>query len=235
MKNSRVANFSSSQMYRLMSEGRAKDSIGKPFFTYVDEVKMEERLGRALQKESGGRPTSYGTFMEWYLFQYRGGDDFLKYTYQPDLRYTHEELSRWTGCPDMKTKDTVNDIKCPYSIKEYANKADILISGDLDKLKHEYPENYWQLGSNSILTGLPNTELTIFCPYESEWKNIREAMAAYTGDQNKIAWMNWADISELPYLIEGNYYEDKYSMSWEFPENDKQALYDRVKYAISLL
>jgi hypothetical protein len=34
---SRVGNFTSSQVYRLCTFGRAKDSIGAPFYTYIQE------------------------------------------------------------------------------------------------------------------------------------------------------------------------------------------------------
>ncbi len=143
----RTANFSSSQIYKLMASGKAKGSIGAPFYTYVKEKIYEKRLGRPIQKEQGGKAPSWGTFVESRVFELLP----LDYTYQSEKRYTHPELA-WSGAPDMLTTDKVVDIKCPYSILEYCKKADIMILSDVEALKSEYPENYYQLVSNSILT-----------------------------------------------------------------------------------
>ena len=114
----RKGTFSSSQVYRLMANGRAKDSIGAPFHSYVEEVIMEVELQRPLQKEQNGKPTSWGTFVESRVFDLLP----LDYIYQSEQRYQHETLTQWTGAPDMLTKTKVCDIKCPYSIKEYVRK-----------------------------------------------------------------------------------------------------------------
>jgi len=39
------------------------------------------------------------------------------------------------------------------------------------------------------------------------------------GDQNKISWLNWVEDDELPYLIDGNHYQN--ICSFEFEVLDK--------------
>ena len=226
----RYGNFTSSSIWMLMTNGRAKGEIGKPAQTYIKHKNREILLGRNLQKERTARPTSWGNLVEprvHYLLD-------TSYILQSDLRYTHEELTRWTGAPDMLTDTKVCDIKCPYSIDVFCDKADIIIANDLEALKKDFPENYWQLVSNGILTGKNIAELIIYCPYLKELVDIKTELANYEGDQNDVAWINWAKDEELPYLIEGNYYKNLYKFEFEIPEEDKQALYDRVKLACSL-
>jgi len=52
---------------------------------------------------------------------------------------------------------------------------------------------------------------------------------------NDVAWINWAEDEELPYLIEWNYYKNLYKMSWEVSAEDKVLLTERVKKAIEFL
>lgn len=225
----RVGNFTSSRIYFLMTNGKNKGELGKPALTYIEDKNYELKLGRNLQKERSARPTSWGKLVEPRVH-------FIldtSYILQSDVRYTHSELSRWTGAPDMLTETKVCDIKAPFSLKVYCRKADIMMANDVEALKKEFPDNYWQLVSNGILTDRKVAELIIYCPYVRELIDIKESLNDYDGNPNDVAWINWAEDGELPYLIEGKYYKNLYKMEFEIPEEDKQALYDRVKLAIS--
>jgi hypothetical protein len=227
----RTGAFTSSSIYLLMTNNKAKDGFGVPAITYIKGKQRELLLGRNLQKERSSRPTSYGKLVESRVFNLLG----TEYTLRSDERDIHPEIERWTGAADMVTTDKVCDIKCPFSLNVYCDKADIMIANDIEGLKKKFPENYWQLVSNSILTGKPIAELIIYCPYLEELAQILTEVKDYDGDQNEIAWINWANDDELPYLIKGNYYQNLYKMEWEVSEEDKQALYERVKKATELL
>lgn len=213
-----------------MANGKPKDSIGQPFYTYVQEKVWESRSGRPISKEQNSRPTSWGTLVEQRVFDILPID----YIYQSSTRYVHDELP-WSGAPDMLTETNVVDIKCPYSILEFFKKADIILSGDIEKLKKDYPDNFYQLVSNSILTGKKVAELVIYCPYKSELNEIREMAANYNGDQNKVRFLDYTTDDELPYVIDGRYYKNLYQISWEVSEQDKMELYERVKLATEKL
>ena len=227
----RVGNYSSSAIFKLMTNNQAKNGFGVPALTYINEKRLEIRLGRSLQKERSSRPTSWGKFIEKRVYNYLD----LSYKLQSSTYYTHESIPNWVGSPDMITDNKVCDIKCPFSLGVYCEKADIMIANDIEGLKKKFPENYWQLVSNSILTGKPIAELIIYCPYLEELAQILTEVKDYDGDQNEIAWINWANDDELPYLIKGNYYQNLYKMEFVIPEEDKQALYERVKKATELL
>jgi hypothetical protein len=114
-----------------------------------------------------------------------------------------------------------------------------MMSGDVEGLKREFPENYWQLVSNSILTGKQFAELIIYCPYLTELIEIKTDLETgeltYDGNINDVAWINWCEDEELPFLVEGKYYKNLYSLKWEVSQEDKEALTSRVKKAIELI
>ena len=227
----RSGNFTSSSIYLLMTNNKSKDGFGVPAMTYIKAKQREKLLGRNLQKERSSRPTSYGKLVESRVFNLLP----TEYTLQSDHRDIHPEFERWTGAADMVTTDKVCDIKCPFSLSVYCDKADIIIKNDVEALKKDFPENYWQLVSNSILTGKPIAELIIYCPYIRELLEIKETLNEYQGNMNDVAWINWAEDQELPYLIEGNYYKNLYKMEWEVSAEDKALLTERVKKAIEFL
>jgi hypothetical protein len=106
------------------------------------------------------------------------------------------------------------------------------LSGDVFELKSSYPEYYWQLVSNAILTGKEEAELMIFCPYQDELNEIR--LLAKESD-DKFKYIVFADDNELPYLIRGGYYKNVARMRWNVNEEDKAFLTQRIRIAIDKL
>ena len=249
----RTGQFTSSSIHLLMSYGKREmteielaeykkvnpkskaklisDGFGQAALTYIKGKQREKLLGRNLQKERGSRPTSWGKLIEPRVFNLLP----TEYTLCSDERDVHPKYKEWSGAKDMTTETKVCDIKCPYSLDVYCDKADIMIKNDVEALKKDFPENYWQLVSNSILTGKPIAELIIYCPYIRELLEIKETLNEYEGNMNDVAWINWAEDEELPYLIEGNYYKNLYKMEWEVSAEDKELLTERVKKAIEFL
>lgn len=228
MKNGREGNFSSSQVWKLMKNGKAKGSFGAPFYTYIAEKKMERRLGRAINSETTAKSTSWGNFIEGIAFNKLG----LEYKLESKVRYKHDDYPL-TGAPDLITENVVGDIKCPWTMKSFCELVDSFESLEAFK-KHAEPY-YWQLVSNSILTGLNKAEIIAYVPYKEDLDEIREAANNFDGDQNKVAFINWATDDELPYLIKGKYYKDVNIFQFTVPEEDKHNLIERVKAATELL
>lgn len=226
---SRVGNFTSSQVYRLCTFGRAKDSIGTPFYTYVTEKIREHRTGRPITKETNAKSTNWGNFMEKWVFEQKMG---LKYSLVSKKRYKHESLL-FSGMPDIITDDTVGDIKNPFTISSFCDTVDSF--ENIETFKKEKPEYYWQLIANSILTGLPKCLLLVHIPYKDELIKIREAAENYDGNQNHIAFLNWAEDNELPYIERGKYYQDINEFTFEPPQEDKDFLIERLTLATDLL
>lgn len=232
LSNIRVGRFTSSSIHFLMKKGRG----GAPSVatqSYIEEKIMERKLGRTLNADLSSRPTVWGHALEKRLNTLL---NMFEYNYCSDETVQHPEISSWVGTPDFVTSDRVVDAKCPYTLKSFCQLADIAIAGDVEKLKEDKPEYYWQLVSNSILTNRKNAELIVYCPYKSELQDIRDTTDSLEeGEQNKLAWIYFSEDEDLPYLVEGNYYKNMYKFVFEVPEIDKDALTSAVVEASKLL
>lgn len=237
----RYGNFSSSEIWKLMTNDRSADkNPGKPAQTYLTEKVYEARLGRPLATDSDSNATIWGKFMEGYVH-----DEKLPLDYKlcSRERLFHPTIVRWTGMPDLIKGDTVVDIKCPQ-LKSFCELADIAqetvyVDGISDGciLKAEYPEYYWQLISNAILTGCDKAELIVFCPYQSELDAIRQrAFAAEALEWgNKLYFIQYGEDGELPYIKDGGYYNNLNIINFAVSEEDKAALTARVEWAVNEL
>ena len=236
---SRVGNFSSSEIYNLMSKGRGAWSVentGKPFDTYIRNKIWEARLGRGLYQRQNSRITTWGLFVEKMVFDKLS----LNYELVSKTRYTHPNIERWTGMPDAITRDkkTVSDIKCPWTLTSFCEMIDAMAEG-WERLKEVKPEYYWQLVSSSILTGANEAELIVYVPYKEDLEDIKEAANTHSWDgslsENDVAFINFASDSELPYLKKSGVYQDLNSLKFTVPEEDKHLLTERVKMAVKIL
>jgi hypothetical protein len=238
----RIGNITSSGIYALTTEGKVKGTPGKPFVSYIEECNMERKLGRSLEGESDARPLVWGKTLEEYAFGVLG----LEYKLCSQETLAHPDISYWFGSPDGLKFDegtTVIDIKCPITLKSFCQLVDPLYDGlsgmeamNFIRAEHKDGEKYyWQLVSNSIITGAKFAELIVFVPYKSELNAIRELVKNYDGDQQPLQWIYYAEDNKLPHLIDGGYYENINILRFEVPEYDKDRLTERVKLAGEML
>lgn len=233
---SRVGNFSSSEIWKLMSNGKKAGELGKPALTYIKEKSYEIRLGRALTNEVSAKPTNWGTLMELYAFQMLLG---IKYRLEHKTRFEAKGFNHWNGCPDLISDDSVGDIKSPYTLKSAIELIDSFHS--LEMFKAHSPEYYWQLVSNAVLTEKSKAELIVFVPYKQEiqrikdWMNTTDAFVQNGLDQNKFAFIDFAQEDDLPYFNEDSEFQNITAFEFEIPTEDIEALKERVKTAEMML
>lgn len=239
----RIGNFTSSEIFALMSQGKIKGSFGRPALTYIEEKNFERRLGRSIDTESNARPLSWGKLVESRVFDLLG----IEYKLVSQETIRHERIDYWSGSPDAEKFDngkTVVDIKCPITLKSFCRLVEPLYSTTngiftgnelIDQIRAEHKDGekyYWQLVSNAILTDSKFAELIVYCPYKSELDAIREMIQKGGGDmQSKYGWINWSDDSQLPYLPDGGFYKNLNVIRFEVPPSDKVLLHDRVTEA----
>ena len=240
---SRVGNFSSSEIYRLMSYGRGTktlDNTGKAFDSYVKEKAFERKIGRPLSLKTNARPTTWGTLVEEQCFNVLD----LKYSLVSKTRYKHEELSEyWTGMPDLITPELIGDIKCPYTMTGFMDLLDCMQS--VEDLKRIKPQYYWQLVSNGILCNRENAVLVAYVPYFKDLEEIQElARAKYQKASNheeimyakQFSWVHFVeDLNELPHLPNNCDISDVNLFEFVIPQEDKELLTERVKMAVNKL
>lgn len=223
----RIGSFTSSEIHRLMSNGKAKGTFGKPYYTYIKEKNMERRLGRSINTEVSSRPTSWGNLVELQAFNLLGID----YKISSTETIRHKTIELWAGSPDCEKFDegkTVVDLKCPMTLKSFCELVDCKTTDELRKNHKDGEKFYWQLVSNAILTGAQFAELIVYVPYHGELEAIRELADNWEGNPNKIAWINWAEDSDLPYLIEGRHYKNLNILRFEINADDRMALTYRL-------
>lgn len=232
---SRVGNFTSSEIGKLMTYGRNGKDFGAPALTYIEEKKIERELGRSLNSENSARSSSWGTFVEQYVFSEILG---TQYKLVSKTTVQHPTINCWLGSPDLvsESESVVADIKSPFTLKSFYQ----LVKGNtIEYLRENHKEGdtyYWQLVSNSILTNSKHAELIVFCPFKSELKQIREFADNYDGNQNKISWINWAEDYELPFIPDDcQIFKNLNTIRFEVGEEDKEKLTNRVLEAQKLL
>ncbi len=256
----RNGNFTSSDIIRLTVNGkrdmtkaeldaRPKSGVGSATKTvedatvlspvainYINEKNKERKLQRSLSTNMDSRPTTWGKVLEKRVLE-----DLLGTQYQPcsNESICHPEFDFWWGTPDAIKHNsdgtkTVVDIKCPYTLASFCD----LVESTMYAIRNNHKtgeQYYWQLVSNAILTGADSAELIVYCPYESELPKIKELVDNWLGNPNKVAWINFSEDSELPYLIDGAYYKNLNICSFPIFQEDKDFLTLKVKEASRLL
>lgn len=246
----RNGNFTSSEIVALTTNGKAKDSFGKPFFTYVEEKKFERNLKRSLDTKTTAKPLSWGKLCEVYLFQNKG---LIQYTPLMDEPKKHPMFNFWWGSPDAinNSIDAVSELKCPQTLKSFCQLVEPLRLGltgmdainairfgftDKNELWHDKHSDgekyYWQIVSNAIITGKNLGELIIFCPQKSELQDLRDLCQQMPADDlGDYYWIANSNDEQLPYLLPESNYQSFNSIVFEIHQSDIEFLTSRVLMA----
>jgi len=236
----RIGNFTSSGIVALLSEPAAKKKTEGEIFgaaakTYIEEANMERRLNRSLSMDTNARPTAWGNFVEGIAFELLG----TEYKISSQESFIHPDIPYWGGSPDGYKFDegkTVFDLKCPYTLTSFCKLVQPLYEGltgidAMNAIRENHKDGekyYWQLVSNSIIGECKFAELIVYVPYLSELEGIRDATNNFDGNQNKVAFINFATDEELPYIFSNGYYKNLNVIRFEVPEQDKLLLTARV-------
>jgi hypothetical protein len=220
----RNGRFTSSCIGKLMTKDRSGKGWGKPALNYMQEKIFERKLGRSLNSDTNAKPTSWGNLVEQRAFDLLG----TEYRLLSAETIVHADYPFWCGSPDGVKENTVFDIKAPYTMKSFCQMAECQTIQKLIDAHDEGETYFWQLVSNAILTGVDKAELIVYCPYRWELEEIREMANNYIGDQNKVAFINWASDDDLPYLPDGCAYKNLNVIAFDVTDEMKQALTNKV-------
>ena len=222
-QDERKANFTSSAISALLSNGRKKGEFGKPFTTYVNEKKAEAMFGRSLTNEARATSLDWGNLCESIAHEQLG----LEYSLVSKDRFKHATLP-WSGMPDgIVNNEKVTDIKCPFTLGSFYNLIQAKSGEDLKRIKPEY---YWQLISNAVLTGINTCELILFMPKRSMLDEIRKA----SQESGKYYFHHKNDF-EMPWTSDESGVPTITKIKFEAPEEDKAELIYRVEEATKIL
>lgn len=234
MDASRNGNFTSSEIFRLMKPGKAKGSFSVDSQTYIDECNRERRLRRSIEVQTDARPLTWGKCVEKRAFDVLG----LEYTLCSDVTIRHPEIEFWLGSPDATTKTVCADLKCPMTLTSFCQMIDpyykdgkmIFEELTIEAVRENHTDGdkfFWQIVSNSILTGKRKGQLIVYVPYLEELAEIKTL-----ADGNPDYYWIWsADDNKLPYLIKGAHYKNVNVIEFDILDRDIDALTERVKEA----
>ena len=228
----RIGNLTSSNVSKLCANGKGAYGFGSSAITYIEEVNLERKLGRSIRTETYSKDMAWGSFLEERVHE------FLEFGYDLVSKetITHPEIPFWAGSTDLRmTGKKIGEIKC-YQPKNFAKYTDILLQKDVQLLKSECPEEYWQLVSNSIINNVPNAEAIVYMPYDTELIELAVMAEDYDGhDQWKYRFISEGEKSSLAYLPTGGYYKNINRFEFEVPKEDIDFLTAKVELAGTML
>ena len=233
MDNARIGNFTSSKIFNLMTLATNKIDFGKPALTYIKQKCRERKLKIEYELESNSFPTSWGRAVESYVFKKYIP---ISFKYESDKTTTHSS-GMWVGTKDVLSKDTVGDIKCPFTRNSFCDLVEVIQSNDPEFFKKNEPEYYWQLVSNAMLENTDFAQLFVFMPYYKELP----ALFDHFGDiddynlQKDIQWAIHAETNRVPHLPDNSDYTNFYSFRFEVPTKDKELLLSKITKAYDLI
>lgn len=221
-----------------MGNGKKAGEFSAPAKTYIQEKIWERKLGRSINVEKQTNAMLWGHLLEPMV------NDLLpsEYRLTSKKRFAHSEIENWNGMPDLITKDTVADIKCPepkafmqlLDIFEAENKSTD-IKGNI--FKEENPEYFWQLVSNGILTGRNIAELVVFMPKENRLTEIL-GLCENEEDfkmQEKFKRIFYAPVESLALMPDDCELNELNIFTFEIQEADKLLLAAKVQQANTYL
>lgn len=237
MEEIRIGNFTSSNIFKLMTLAKDGVSMGAPALSYIKEKQRERRLGIEMDLDASTHALSWGRAMEGYVFQNYVDTSFALESQKTDVHPS----GKWCGTKDTLSiaEETVGDIKCPFTRSSFCDLVDIIEKGSIDYFKKEEPKYFWQLVGNSILTTSKFAVLIVWMPYASEIEKCIEYVELIDDfeTQRDIQWLihTGPDRKRVPHIPNDSGYKNCYHFRFEVPETDKQLLLAKVDMAHKLL
>jgi hypothetical protein len=223
----RVGRLTSSEIYRLCSNGRKKDEPGAPFYSYIEEKRAERSLGRSIDLGAVTNSLTWGKVMEFYCNKFHLD---ISYTLCSNVTDVHPKFKFWSGSKDATKSDTAVEIKCFEPKKFYELSMAIMQVNenviDLEVFKKEFKEVYWQVVSNAIILNKPFCEIIVYTPTEIQLMQIREEIES-TNVLEKLGIEPWQgrfiiekEIYHLPFIPEGIEYPNFVKLRFEVSTED---------------
>ena len=199
--------------------------------TLIKKVFAERIMGRSLSTEINTRDTLWGRLMENLIAEVLD----VEYEISTTSTVLHRKYGNfWSGTPDAFVERILAaEFKC-FKPKNYFALSQALRSKDVLRVRPEFPKEYWQVVSNSIIMGVPYAELVSFMPYKSELKRIIKIVANTDFLKNNklregdFLWFNESNIETMAYLPDSSDYPNINRFKFEVPQEDKIFLTKRV-------
>jgi hypothetical protein len=208
--------------------------------TYIQDKYLERLIGGPVQEEGYSKAMAWGKFVEAYLFSHKLGTEYKTSSQTTRLHPTLGEY--WSGSCDfeltMGPAPAIAEAKC-YWKRNFALYSLCLMEGDVQKLKEEFPAEYWQIVSNAIIHDVEIGEAICFMPTEDDLEELRglaeDPMFIDThklGEMWQYRFIYEEDVKRLPILSNKSKIPSLNRFIFHIPIEDKDYLTERVNLAI---
>lgn len=233
----RIGRFTSSNIWKLTTLNAKKDGFGAPALTYIQERKAERFLGRSVDVGAHSQAIIWGKIMEHFCNEFELS---LEYSLCSKETKEHPKYKFWSGSQDAIKTKTACEIKCYYP-KAFFEFTQSLLTEDLETIKKNHKEEYWQVVSNAIILGFKKAELIAYTPSESQLIEIRKQIEE-TNVLERLGIEPWEarfiverPLHELPYIPDGIVYPNFVTCEFDIPKSDIDFLTECVINAETLL
>jgi hypothetical protein len=237
-QKNRIGRFTNSNIWKLTTDGRGDMGFGAPAITYIEEKRAERCLGRSIDLGAHSQALTWGKVMEVIGFEEEMG---INYTLCSQESLLHPKYNFWSGSPDAKTVDKAVEMKCFYPKAFYELSRDLMLE-NIDKIKANHKEIYWQVVGNAIILGLNKAEIIAFTPTENQLIEVREKLSDTDFALEKLGMLDWQvrwiyekELYELPYIPGNIQWPNCVKFEFEIPTEDIIFLTKRVLMAEKLL
>lgn len=257
----RIGRFTSSKIHVLMTYGNRpmteeelkahklenpksqkrniEDGFGAGALTYIKQRRAERSLVRSIDTNFYNQSMAWGKCMEAYLYWEKGLLGF-EYSLTSQETLLHPEYNFFSGSPDLITEHFGSEIKCYYP-ENFYNYSSCLLMKDVDLLKKEFKEEFWQIVANSCILEKEYGEAIAFMPTESQLIEVRRLIEEtdfiekyVKDDQWKYRFIYEKPIEELPYIPNSSQYPSLVKFKFKIPQEDKDLLIKRILEAEEL-
>lgn len=230
----RIKKVTSSQASRLCASLK-NGNPSSAFYTYVEEVFSEHLLDADASVKVDVKAMRWGKLMEVVAVDLLFPDSF-------DIHYDSEEpiINKdnpfHAGTPDFINGDTVGEVKCYYN-KKFALLTHCINQKNVDLFRNKFPSEYYQIVSNSILTGCKYGMIVTFLPKDETLNRVMDWISDPKWLENKKLSPDYVfmtddyDKGHLPCLGENAKIDQLNTFKFEVPQEDKDFLTERVELA----
>lgn len=233
--------FTSSKASVLMKSGRGKsDVFSTGALTYINQKYLERVAGRSFDKDIDTRVTIWGDVMEIICFEKLGSE----YRFVNDLGKFKAVGEEIIGGSTDYIVEGLKIAECKsYQFEKWSKYAFALSIDEskeekIERLKKDFPAEYWQIVWNAYLNDVTKGEAIAFIPTEEDVLELKRRINEedFADDYGFNIWdlrfIDEGDIDNLPWINEkesGFKSVTKYLI--EIPQEDTEMMLERIKLA----
>lgn len=239
-KPNRVARFTSSKISVLTVSGNGKYGFGAGAITYINQKAMELELGRGITLPVNKWEMNWGKLWEVWVHWQLGSE----YELVIDKTTVHPKYLFWSGSEDYKLVvdgGGISELKC-YQLENFFKYTKCLEKQNIELLKKEFKDEYWQIVSNSCIHNTKYGEAIAFMPTEENLIEMRQLVEdtdyvekQLKDDPFKYKFIIDRNFWDLPFIPSHSDFPSMTKFRFEVPIEDKIFLTKCVINADELL